>query len=184
MQMRHLNGWPRISASSSRILPLRASMTGASPSLLGEDKMPSSCSMCSIGVVVPGSGFTSIRFWPICSGVWVACGVFGALGEITASRSASLSFCSLGVPSMCGAITSASEYWAGPNSVASSPSTTRSTSSSSCWFGPPCPADDRLLDDVASPAATSTRKKWKLVVFQIQTKVWVSQRNLLITGTM
>lgn len=152
MQMRHLNGWPRISASSSRILPLSASITGVSPSLLGDVETPSSCSLWPRGVVVPGSGFTSTKPWPICSGVW---GVLGAFGDITASRRASLSFCSLGVPSMRGATTSASEYCAGPNSAASSPSTTRSTSSSSWWFDPLLPpADERLLDDVAKPAAT------------------------------
>jgi len=155
--MRHLKGCPRISASSSRMRPRRASTTGVSPSLLGDPEAPSSGSFCWVtGVAAPGSGFTSTRPCAVNpeSGV-NCCGVCGAFGEITASRSASRSFCSRGVPSTRGATTSASEYWAGPNSAASSPSTTRSTSSSS-WLPPPL-APLRLLEEVARPAAA----KWR-----------------------
>jgi len=156
MQMRHLKGCPRISASSSRMRPRRASTTGVSPSLLGDTDAPSSGSFCCpTGVAAPGSGFTSTKPCVVNpeSGV-NCCGVCGAFGEITASRRASRSFCSRGVPSIRSATTSASEYCAGPNSAASSPSTTRSTSSSS-WLPPPPPA--RLLEEVASPAAAKQK---------------------------
>lgn len=153
MQMRHLKNCPRISASSSRMRPRKASTTGVSASLLGDTEAPSSVSFCwPTGVAAPGSGFTSTR---LCAVNWSGvscCGMCGAFGEMTASRSASLSFCSFGVPSIGGATTSASVYCTGPN--ASSPSTTKSKSSSS-WLPPPppAPAPERLLDEVARPAA-------------------------------
>ena len=175
--MRHLNGWPRISASNSRILPRRASITGVSPSLLGDVEALSSCSFWPRGVAVPGSGFTSTKPWPICSGVCGVWGVLDAFGDITASRRASLSFCSLGVPSIRGAITSASEYCAGPNSAASSPSTTRSTSSSSCWLDPPLPAAERLLDEVAKPAATNATSNQHFYKFHTTFDVLLKREN-------
>lgn len=150
--MRHLKGCPRVSASSSLIRPRRASITGASFSFFVFVKSPlSSVSFCDAeGVVDPGSDFTStwvlLRFWS--GGVYE-----GAFGDITASRRASRSFCSR-VPSNRGATTSASEYCAGPNWAASSPSTTRSTSSSSAWF--------RLLDEVAKPTANKKNKNLKI----------------------
>lgn len=166
--MRHLKGCPRISASSSLMRPRRASTTGAPPSgsllasrsVAGEDvdapassfSCPGSCEPPGL---VDGSALTST--------CWTEdedAGLLVPLGEMTASRRASRSFCSRAEPSCRGVTTSASVYWVGPNWAVSSPSTTRSTSSSSgasellAPFGPPL-LELRLLDDVASPAAES-----------------------------
>jgi hypothetical protein len=157
MQMRHLKACPRVSASSSRMRPRSASTRGVSGSLLassiegGEAEEAvvsslSSCCWCREPGLVEGSVFTSS---------WDCWDCWDPLGEMTASRRASRSFCSRAVPSSRGVTTSASVYWLGPNCALSSPSTTRSTSSSS-WaaseplapLGPP-----RLLEDVARPAA-------------------------------
>ena len=159
MQIRHLKGCTRISASSSRILPLSASTTGASESLLaslapllwGEVDDEALCSsrsassdegICDVELGLGrGSVFTS-----------TCCNCVEPLGDMTASRNASRSFCSRAEPSSRGVITSASLYCEGPNW--SSPSTTRSTSSSS-WAASACLLPRLLLDEEARPVAVA-----------------------------